>query len=360
MRRTKNTLKTAVILTLAVIIMLKPSYAVDGARRGISMCFDTVIPSLFLFAVLSETAYGLGAFSSGAVGTFGARALNIPPTCMCAVIFSFIGGYPVGVRLIKQEFEKNRIDFSSARRLISFCVNAGPGFIINTVGVTVLNSALSGTAVLFSAFLSSVITAVLLSFISKRKNKTPGRNKKPEIRESTDCVSFSDVFTSSVSSSANAMISISAWIILFSALENVMFSFVENENIKIWFRIIFEVTDGVSAAQKLGGAPMCAAAASFGGICVFMQIFPMLTKMKVRLRDYFIPRIFNAFLSFIICRAVTGIIPSAVETVKFAPPSASFSSYAVSNAVLLIASGVMIMSDSLTDVKILLKRRKST
>lgn len=360
MRRTKNILSTAVILLIAAAVTLRPSYAIRGAERGISMCLDTVIPSLFLFAVLSETAYRLGAFSSGRAAAVCAKALNVPQTCMCAVIFSFIGGYPVGVRLIKQEFDKGATDSASVRRLISYSVNSGPGFIINTVGMTVLNSVSSGASVLVSVFLSSIITALSLAAISKKQTGKHPENKKAAECKISGSVSFSDAFTSSVSNSANAMISISAWIILFSSLESVIFSFIENESVRLYMRMLLEVTDGASAAQKIGGTPMCAAAASFGGICVFMQLFPMLLKMKVRLRDYFLPRIFNAFLSFTICSALTYIFPSAVDTVKFTMSSASFSSYALSNAVLLIASGVMMAADSLTDIKIPAKRLKST
>ena len=357
MNRTKKIITALAVTAAAVILTLNAKSATYGAQRGISMCFNTVIPSLFLFSVLSETAYGLGAFSSGRTARAIAKFLNIPVTCICAVVFSFIGGYPVGVRLIKKEFDKKNADAKTARRLVSFCVNAGPGFIINTVGVSVLNSVFSGVTALVSTFLPSIITAAVLAFLSKRKG---GICAVGYDSLSAESASFSEVFTSSVSNSASAMISISAWIILFSALESVLFSYIKNEQIGLWLRMIFEVTDGVSAAESIGGAPLCSAVTAFGGICVFMQIYPLLIKMKIKPYMYFIPRIINAVNSYAVCSVLIKIFPSAVKTASLNSYNSAFSSSAVSNAVLLIASGVMIMSDSFSDVKILTKRRKST
>lgn len=357
MNRTKKIITALAVTAAAVILTLNAESATYGAKRGISMCFETVIPSLFLFSVLSETAYGLGAFSSGRTARAAAKFLNIPVTCICAVVFSFLGGYPVGVRLIKKEFDKKNADAKTAQRLVSFCVNAGPGFIINTVGAAVLNSVFSGVAVLASTFLSSFITAVVLGFLSKRKGEI---HSSGSASENTETASFSEVFMTSVSNSARAMISISAWIILFSALESVLFSYTKNERIGLWLRMIFEVTDGVSAAESIGGAPLCSAVTAFGGICVFMQIYPMLIKIKIKPHTYFIARILNAVNSYAVCSVLIKIFPSAVKTASLNSYNSAFSSSSVSNAVLLIASGVMIMSDSFSNVKILPKKHKST
>ena len=64
--------------------------------------------------------------------------------------------------------------------------------------------------------------------------------------------------------------------------------------------MFFEVTNACVEISKNGNDPfLFAIATSWGGLCVHMQIFSIVKKMKVRYSKFFIYRLLNSFLSYL-------------------------------------------------------------
>lgn len=61
---------------------------------------------------------------------------------------SMTGGYPVGARTIAQLLEQGRIQPRTARRMLCFCINAGPAFVVSTVGAALYSSVQAGFCLL--------------------------------------------------------------------------------------------------------------------------------------------------------------------------------------------------------------------
>lgn len=339
--RLENIKKAAfavVLITISVILLADAKNAVNGAREGIKMCGETVIASLFVFMIISETAYLSGVFSSGRLSGKLMGLLRLPEEAFCCVLFAFIGGYPVGLRLIKKSYASGRISVEDARRMSSFCVNAGPGFIVNTVGAAVFGSVGAGVAVLVCTTLSSVCVAVAGALLAEKK-------KYKNHAAVADSEAYPDAFVNAVSSSVSGILSVCGWIILFSALRSVVEGWISGGKVEYTVRMLSEVTDGVSAAAELGGLPLCAAAVSFGGICVGMQVYPMLREMKIKLSYYFLTRTVCAVLSFIFaCMAVRFVLPSGAGEV-FAGLAPAFSTRTPCSAFLLVAAGIIVIGE---------------
>ena len=121
---------------------LYPQSSAQGARDGLTLCAGVVIPSLFPFVVLAcfLTNSGLGELISRPLSPITRYILKLPSSCGCAVIMSMLGGYPVGAKMISGLLEQKKIDKAQASRMLCFCVNAGPAFLIGTVGLSMLLS----------------------------------------------------------------------------------------------------------------------------------------------------------------------------------------------------------------------------
>ena len=124
------------LLCAVLSLMLWPQEAMEAAREGLQLCYNVIIPSLFPFFVLSALVVDLGL--AGYVG----RALeglmrplfHVPGACASAFVLGFVGGYPVGARTALSLYQKGMCTKTEAERLLSFCNNSGPAFILGWWG----------------------------------------------------------------------------------------------------------------------------------------------------------------------------------------------------------------------------------
>lgn len=111
------------------MLILDTKTAVGGAKEAISLCFQTIIPSLFPFFILSGiiNSYILGT-RSPVLRPLG-RLCKIPRGCESLLLLGLIAGYPVGAQLIAKSCKDGALTRKNAGRLLGFCNNAGPAFL---------------------------------------------------------------------------------------------------------------------------------------------------------------------------------------------------------------------------------------
>ena len=114
------------------ILILDGKTALFGAKEGVMLCLQTVIPSLFPFFVLS------GRMMEGAGGSRLLRPLGrlcrIPEGAETVLIPAFLGGYPMGAACVGTAFRRGWLDRRQGKRLLAFCSNAGPAFLFGMLG----------------------------------------------------------------------------------------------------------------------------------------------------------------------------------------------------------------------------------
>lgn len=128
----KHTLPIAALSML--ILILDGKTALSGAADGISLCLNTLVPSLFPFFVLSMV---LTEFLSGqAIPLLRPVALwcKIPAGMESLLAIGFLGGYPVGAQNVTAAWHSKKISDIQAARMITICNNAGPSFIFGILG----------------------------------------------------------------------------------------------------------------------------------------------------------------------------------------------------------------------------------
>ena len=63
-KKLRSLLLTTALLCFAAALIAAPGQAAEGARSGLQLCFNVIIPSLFPFFVLSSLVVDLGPPSS--------------------------------------------------------------------------------------------------------------------------------------------------------------------------------------------------------------------------------------------------------------------------------------------------------
>ncbi len=332
----KKTALGAVIIFSAVMLVLKKDLCAVGVGNALSLCFDVLIPSLFPFAVVADLAVNSGVFNFNgrAVSFMFKKLFGLPAVCLPAVIFGFVGGYPVGASIASQLYENGNITKNDAKKLLAFCVNAGPSFAVTAVGGLIFGSAKAGCVLLTACSIASLLTCNLARFFYKEDlSKKNGNSLSVK----------NNLLVSAVSSACNKTVVMCGWIILFSSFNEIVLSFFDNSQLSAVYSMFSEVTTGVGSAAKLGGLPLSAFCLSFGGFCVMCQLLPGIKKCGCKVKEYLAFRIVNGCFSFFLTKFLLLFVDVPVETAS----TDNFALWSISapSAVALIVMCVVFVYD---------------
>ena len=268
-------------------------------RLALRTCAETIIPSLFPFFILSGLVSRLGLpaylgnfFSGGANRLFGVSGAG-----MTALFMGLTGGYPMGAGYIAELVRQGQIDLNESEKLMAFCNNSGPAFIIGAVGGGVFGSVKIGVCLYIVHILSAVSVGVLLR--DKKKNfRFPETEKRSKLN--TDG-SFSLAFTESVKNAVSSIINVCGFVVCFTVMVKTVgnLSFVSRflghlseitaldiASLRTFFSGLFELGCSVREMASLPPTPSNLALVSFilgwGGISVHLQTHAMLSGTEIK------------------------------------------------------------------------------
>lgn len=321
----------ACTLSIIILILINPQAATDGIKNGITLLLTTVIPSLFPFLVIASYMASSNAFTSlaGIFEKATTSLFKISASGFIPIVMGFLGGYPVGAKITADLYKANRISQNEAERLLYFTVNSGPAFTITAVGVGMLHNYYAGLIL----FASGILTSLTLGFFCRFLGDGSYMNFSVKKEKNNSLV-----FINSVSSGANAIINISAWILTFSCFSAIINQFNFNENLKLFLNAVLEVTNGCKLCSTVASLPLISAILGFGGLAVVAQVSPYFSSCKVSLKNFIVSRILNASLSAFFTSQLLKIIPvSAKAAVIYSTKNGAVGiSYTVSATIILL------------------------
>ncbi len=286
-----------------------PRAAAGAVRDGLAMCGQVIVPSLLPFFTATYLLNELGASKlvSNALAPLGSR-LGISGHGVSAFIIGVTGGYPLGAAYIARLRAQRLIDRAEASRLLVFCNNSGPAFIIGAAGIGVFSSPAAGLFLYAVHILAAGIFGLIVS---------PGTPR--DICYDDDIfspVSFSEAFTGSVKRSADSMLGVCAFILAFSALGGVLdgMGIMQALAAELSYRLgaelgfcrallygMLELGNGIGCMAGLGMSPPELALAAFilswGGLSVHFQTFAMLSQTDIKTARYMIGRFCIALIA---------------------------------------------------------------
>ena len=127
-------------------LLFFPDVSAAAAREGVTLCLQTVLPSLFPFFVLSSLLVqsDVPRLLSRAMAGVMYPLFGVSGAGASALILGLLGGYPVGTRTVAELYGRGEIAREEAEQLLAFCNNSGPGFFLGVCGTAVFGSARAG------------------------------------------------------------------------------------------------------------------------------------------------------------------------------------------------------------------------
>ncbi len=298
------------VCSAAFILLKFSAYSASGVKKGIDICMNSLIPSLYPFMILTNY-YALSELSD-----FNVRLINklcsvlfrLPGCSAAVILFSFVGGLPVGAKMSAGLYERGLISKEQCRRMMCFCVNPGPAFVISAVGMNMLGSEATGVIIYVSLILSSVAMGIASRFFTT-ENESYINYAYIENRED-----YGSPLEKAVIRSSKSIFSICAWVVAFSCLNEITANLNINESLRLFILCTSEMTNGCLKASESFSAPIVAAVIGFSGFCGHLQLIGEINKVKLKYKYFLVGRIINSGLCAVICGFLLKCFPVAEET----------------------------------------------
>ena len=192
-------------------LILGADAAREGARTGLSLSFQMAIPALFPFFAAGSLLTDTGV--TAALGRLCARPMwrlyGLPGDAAGALVLGLTGGYPVGVQAAADLYAAGRLTREQAERLLGFCNNTGPAFIVGVCGAGVFGSVSYGLTLYGIHIFAALLTGLAMTH--------PGQGAPPDTgRAAVHRPPLSAALVRACERAAQTSIKVAAFITLFA------------------------------------------------------------------------------------------------------------------------------------------------
>ena len=326
----------AVCAAAGVLIAFSPQVK-TGIAAGLQLCGETLIPSLFLFFCLCHLALAYCRQPPRLLARCYTKLFHLPANTAMLFLLSLAGGYPMGALMCARAVDSGRLPQQQARRLSLFACAAGPAFCILAVGEGMCHSKSIGVFL----YLSNVLAQVLLGCaIGLRYRKEPICKADNLYAENK---AFSAAFCEAVEQSISAMLSVCAYVLLFSVLLQLFSLLPLPQSLVRGIGALLEVTTGCAAfADRV---PALAFIIGFGGFSVFFLIKKYLQIAGTKASAFLLFRLISGALGYGIFRLLLWCFPQSVATLAAGVQVQAFSVSAPLSAVLVMSFAAFILDN---------------
>lgn len=309
----KRLFSTASAVFAAIFILLFSESVKSGVKYGLSLCADSLVPSLFLFCTAALFAVKCGAVEllGKILSPISAPLFGLNGFETGVWLISSVAGYPVGARLLSELYEEGRITLARARKMLTFCSGAGPAFVISAVGETVLRSRADGKRLLLILLIANCLSAAIARFIPDRFFGDEHKTIQKTSHGNVSCSGVAEMFVTSVSDAGKTMLGICFFTVFFSGVTFGISALPFKSAIR--FTELLEITNGI---QKLTRTDIVKAAflLGFGGISVIFQIATSAESIRPRLSVLAASRLVSGLIAASITALFERLFPRATET----------------------------------------------
>ncbi|WP_251860331.1 sporulation integral membrane protein YlbJ [Clostridium sp. Marseille-Q2269] len=300
--KSENVIITFLCSILLIYIIIAPKFCIEATLSGAKLFFYKVFPSLFPFLILTNIIINYGGVHiySKIFGKPLCAPLRLKKECSFPLIISALCGYPLGAKYSCDLHQNGDIDFPTLERLINIASNAGPLFIIGSIGTSMLGNPYAGYILLLSNYISCIIIGLILPNKNSKMYRDYKMNTKIPNRN------IGESLKNGIENAIKTCVGIAGFVILFSLLlsiikNNFLFNSLLN-NLCLFFNIdknliegfllgLVEMTNGcylistssIDISKKL---ILISFLLAFSGFSIISQVYSFTYKQGINIKRY--------------------------------------------------------------------------
>lgn len=295
-----------------LLLLRNTDTAISFFSKGLLLCAQTVIPSLFPFMILAEllaSSSWICRLLSRAAAPIG-RLVGLSSMGATKLLLGMICGFPNGIRTAILAYRNQEISKQEAERIIALGSNPSAAFLIGTVGAVLFRD--RGFGILL--YVSLIVTALLIGAVTNRSSECQPID--PPISSFVAHGGIAKRLTNAVSGAVNGILLICAYVVFLGTLVGTVGLILEPLGLPPTFTAMlfscFELSSGVSHAAMLEDSTaariLCALTVGWSGLSVHCQAISFCDDTNLSLRPYLRVKLLQSLL-------IGGLI-GAVELLK--------------------------------------------
>lgn len=305
---------------LLLFMFCYPEATLAGAKRGLLLWFNTVLPTLLPFIIVSTLIIRLNItnyicrFLYPIIG----KLFHVSTNGCYPIMIGFLSGIPMGAKTSADLVREQKISIKEGEFLTILCNNASPVFILSYIALSELNLPNQKGILVALLYGSAILTACLYRSLSnafvKRKAKQAGHDillhsqsmKTPLNTNNTPTRLDFSIVDRSIMDGFEVITKVGGYIILFSIVAQILLSLVPaNHPAQLFFVGIFEITLGIdtianstfSSATKI---VLILTITSFGGFSGLAQTKSVIANSGLSIKSYTKAKLLNACITLVL------------------------------------------------------------
>lgn len=316
----RGRLAVAVSICAMAALIFASQEVLLSCRSALTLCCELIIPSLFPFFLLSifmnrlKVPLRLGKL----LAPFSKLVFGVSGSGGTALVMGLCGGYPLGAAYIADMRKNGLIECDEAERLLAFCNNSGPAFIIGAIGTGIFRSSAVGLYLYGVHIASAMITGLFF----RRGGVESDNGVTPPT-----ALPFAQAFTEAVKDAVISVLNVCGYVVCFTVLVGLLdadgfFSLIVGRLSQLsggelhWVRAfltgILELGSGTGQMQGLKLLPINLALAAFlvgwGGLSVHFQTMAQIADTDIKGSYHFAGRLICASIAALLAYFCAGII----------------------------------------------------
>lgn len=290
------------VLLIIVLILFRAEDVINNTKQALMMCFEIIIPTLFPFFVCSGLLIysGFGAVVAKRAERIMRPVFNVAPSGAIAFVLGIISGFPTGAICARDLYKSGNLSKTEAERLLSFCNNSGPLFIIGSIGTAIYAKPIYGVTLYAIHIISSIIVGIVF------KNYGKSRHNSPPTLVNTRDLSIPETVTTSLENASKNILTVCFSIIFFSAIARTIFELLPlSPVLDALASGLCEFSTGVlkvsgldtDIAKKL---VLTSLIVGFSGLSVHLQVMSVTTEARLGLKPYILGKCLHGIISAIL------------------------------------------------------------
>lgn len=282
-------MKKCISMILLILFLLYfHESAIVGATKGLLLWYQTLIPSLLPFILITNALSETNAYYA-VTHLFNNTSPKIYE--LITIALGNLCGYPIGGKILNDFVENKYITPTRANQILSIASQASPMFLIGYVYTNILYKSIPLWLFLTSIYLPNL-------FLYMLKPYTPVNNDSFDYNTPKK-VCICDTFLHAV----QIMVIIGVYVMIFSIILEILTP-ICSSSLCQYVLSFLEITTGLkqitmlSASYCLKVAIVCMLS-SFGGLCSAFQIHGVLNYRNANIKKYLIDKIILSIGTFL-------------------------------------------------------------
>ena len=170
-----------VVGVFAFLMMLtNPQMVYEAAVFAVETWWNSVIPALLPFFIVSEFLMAIGLMECLAVWMepIMRPLFRLSGGSALAIVMGFVSGTPTAANITAGLYQKKLCTKDEAERLLAFTNNSGPLYILVAVAVGIFQTPSVGIILFLSHYPVNFLLGIILRFFAKDKKKKANATKK--------------------------------------------------------------------------------------------------------------------------------------------------------------------------------------